>query len=193
MNEIIFLKSSRVVLRPVLKEDIPEYIIRWINDPEVTQYLKVHFPMMHTDENEWFDNLHKRKPHDVVLTIVVDEKPIGVIGLHKINFKDRIATTGTLIGEKDYWGKGYGTEAKMLLLGYAFNTLNLRKICSHVIAFNERSRRYSLSCGYEEEGRLTKHLFRKGKYWDMILLAVFKNKFLPLWKKFAKKHAITTI
>jgi RimJ/RimL family protein N-acetyltransferase len=89
-----------------------------------------------------------------------------------------------MIGEKEYWGKGYGTEAKMLLLHYAFDTLNLRKICSSVISFNERSHKYSLKCGYKEEGRRKAQLFRDGKYWDEIQLAVFRKDWLLLWKKF---------
>ncbi len=61
------------------------------------------------------------------------------MGIHRINWKDRTATTGAVIGEKAYWDKGYGSEAKMLVLDYAFNMLNLRKICSQVLAFNKRS------------------------------------------------------
>jgi len=190
--QIVFLQSKRVVLRPLLKEDVP-LLIRWINDPEVSQYLSVYMPMMEADENEWFENLHKRKPYDIVLAIVVDRKAIGTMGIHGINMKDRVATTGALIGEKEYWGKGYGSEAKMLLLNYAFNTLNLRKVCSAVFAFNERSYKYSLKCGYKEEGRRREQFYRHGKYWDEILLAVFRDDWLPLWEKFAKEHGITSL
>lgn len=187
---IVFLRSRRVVLRPVLKEDLPLFI-RWINDPDVSQFLNVFFPMMEADEQEWFESLPKRKSTDIVFVIVVDGKAIGTMGIHNINWKNRTATTGAFIGEKDYWGKGLGSEAKMILLDYAFNTLNLRKICSTVIAFNERSYRYSLKCGYKEEGRLKEHHFKHGTYWDEILLAVFRDDWLPLWEAFAKEQGIS--
>lgn len=187
---IVFLRSRRVVLRPVLKEDLPLFI-RWINDPDVSQFLNVFFPMMEADEQEWFDSLPKRKSTDIVFVIVVDGKAIGTMGIHNINWKNRTAITGAFIGEKDYWGKGLGSEAKMILLDYAFNTLNLRKICSTVIAFNERSYRYSLKCGYKEEGRLKEHHFKHGTYWDEILLAVFRDDWLPLWEAFAKEQGIS--
>ncbi|MEA2112464.1 MAG: GNAT family protein [Patescibacteria group bacterium] len=189
---IVFLKSNRVILRPVLKEDIPS-LTKWVNDPEILPFLGRYLPVMEADEEEWFNNLHKRKPNHIVLAIIADEKIIGTMGLHRISMKDRVATTGALIGEKDYWGKGYGSEAKMILLDYAFNTLNLRKICSFVIAFNERSYKYSLKCGYKEEGRQRKHIYRFGKYWDQIFLAVFKEDWLPLWKEFSKEHNITNL
>jgi len=189
-KRIVFLQSKRVVLRPLLKEDIP-LLVRWINDPKVSSYLNICMPMMEADENEWFEGLHKRKLNDIVLAIVVDGMAIGTMGIHCISWKDRTATTGTLIGEEEYRGKGYGSEAKMLLLNYAFNTLNLRKVCSSVLAFNERSYRYSLNCGYKEEGRRKKQHFQYGEYWDEILLAVFREDWLPLWSVFAEEHGIS--
>lgn len=146
--------------------------------------------MNETDEEEWFEGISKRKEHEVVFAIMADGKHIGMIGIHQINRKDGTAITGTMIGNKEYWGKGYGTEAKMLLLDFAFNTMNLRKICSSVIAFNERSYKYSLKCGYIEEGRRKLQNFRHGKYWDEIFLAVFRDDWLPLWEKFKLDHNI---
>lgn len=188
----MFRKGPRVTLRPLAKDDVPT-ITRWINDPEVTQFLLVHLPSSESEELEWVESLDKKKGKDVVLAIMVSGKIIGTIGIHGINWKDRVAITGTLIGEKRYWGRGYGTEAKMLLLDYAFNTLNLRKICSNVIAFNDRSYRYSLSCGYKVEGRLKAQYFRKGQYWDSIQLGLFREDWLPLWEKFRKKHKLPAL
>jgi len=180
-----FIQGGRVVLRPVLREDLP-LLVRWLNDPEVTQFITTYLPILEADEASWFDNLPKRKPNDIVLIIVVDGDPIGKIGVHQINWKDRTAMIGTLIGEKKYWDKGYGSVAKMLLLNFAFNTLNLRKICSSAIEYNLRSCSYNLKCGYHEEGRLRRHIYRKGRYWDEILFAVFKKDWLPIWREFRK-------
>jgi RimJ/RimL family protein N-acetyltransferase len=119
--------------------------------------------------------------------IEVSGKPIGTMGIHSINWKDRTATTGALIGEKEYWGKGYGTDAKMTLLDYAFNTLNLRKIMSRVYAFNGRSLAYSLHCGYRVEGRLLRQRYAYGRYWDEIILGLFKSQWLPYWEAYNEK------
>lgn len=188
-NEIVFRKSTRVVIRPVLKSDI-SLIMRWINDPEVTQYLATYEPMMEADEVEWIEKLHTRKPNNFAFTIVVDRNPIGVMGIHNVDWRSGTATTGALIGEKECWGKGYGSEAKMLVLDFAFNTLNLRKICSMVIEFNGRSYAYSMKCGYKEEARLRAQHVSHGKYWDEIHLAVFRDDWLPLWETFKKEHGI---
>ena len=186
---VVFRQSKRVVLRPLEEEDIP-LLVRWINDPEITRFLKAVYPMTIADEKEWLEQLRKNHDKDIVFMIVAEGKPIGVMGLHRINWIHRWAKTGAVIGEKGYWGKGYGSEAKMLVLDYAFNSLGLHKICSSVIAFNTRSFRYSLKCGYEEEGRRKDQYFIHGRFWDEIQLAVFKKDWLPLWRKFKKEHGI---
>jgi len=187
---IVFMQSKRVKLRPLLKEDVPS-LLRWINDSEIQQYLSVYLPIMEAEEDEWFANLHKQH-NNIVFGIVVDGKLIGNMGLHGINHRNGTATTGALIGYREYWGKGYGSEAKMLLLNYAFNTLNLRKVRSSVIAFNKRSYKYSRKCGYIDQGRLTEEHYAFGKYWDEILLAVFRDDWEPLWDEFAKEHNMAT-
>lgn len=185
--KIEFLRGKRVILRPALREDIP-WFLKWINDPDIAQYIAAYLPTMEPKEIGWFENLAKEREVNIVLVILVDEKPIGTLGLHNIYWKDRRATMGYMIGEKEYWGKGYGTEAEMLSLHYAFNTLNLRKICASVLEFNTRSFRCLQKCGYVEEGRQKAHHFKNGRYWDDILFAVFKKNWLPLWKKFRKEH-----
>lgn len=190
-TKIIFLRGKKIYPRPILREDIP-HLLRWINDEEVTRYLAAYLPMLEKDEEQWFEDLAKRKRTDLVFAIVTidGDKIIGNMGIHQISWKDRTAITGALIGEKEYWSKGYGTEAKMLLLNYAFNTLNLRKICSSVLAFNKRSYAYQVKCGYIEEGRKRRQRYRNGRYWDEILMAVFKKDWLSLWRIYRNKHLL---
>jgi RimJ/RimL family protein N-acetyltransferase len=182
-NEIVFLKGKKVTLRPLSENDAP-LLAKWVNDPDVRQFVSNIYPKAESSEREWIESLKKKSGTDIVLGIVVKKKLIGVIGIHKIDRKDQIATTGALIGEKKYWGKGYGTDAKMAVLDYAFNTLNLCKIMSSVFAFNKRSLAYSLHCGYKIEGRLKQQRFVNGKYWDEIVLGLFKSDWLPYWKKY---------
>ena len=189
-NRVVFLRGRKVILRPLDKETDLEACQRWINDPEVRQYLKRFLPTSKQTESEWLDSLGK-KTDDIVLAIeTLDGKFIGTMGLHKIDWKDRTAITGALIGDKTYWGKGYGTDAKMVLLDYAFNQLGLRKICSSVLPFNKRSLRYNLHCGYKVEGIQKKQIFRDGKYRDKLLLAVFQEDWLPIWEKYRRTGKI---
>ncbi len=186
---IIFRAGKRLYLRPLLREDMAQMTV-WINDPEVTQYLRAIYPMTPEEEVIWQESLKDKKDEEIILAIVLKEgnRFIGTMGFHGIDFRNGLATTGSVIGDKSVWGKGYGTEAKMLLLDYAFNTLNLRKICSTVYDINPRSKRCLEKCGYREEGCLKKQQYRNGTYRDEFIMAVFKEEFAPIWEEYKKTH-----
>ena len=184
--DFVFLRGKKTALRPILESDIP-HLMRWVNDPDIRSFITSIFPSGEIREREWLQDLARKHELEIVLTIEAGGKPIGTMGIHGINWKDRTATTGALIGEKSYWGKGYGTDAKMALLDYAFNSLGLRKIMSRVCEFNKRSLAYSLHCGYQVEGRLRRQHFVNGRYWDEIILGLFKSQWLPHWEKHMNK------
>jgi RimJ/RimL family protein N-acetyltransferase len=184
--EPVFLRGKRIIMRPPLRSDL-SLLIKWINDPEVRPFLKNARPVSEKMKEEWLER-QSSSQQDIILIIVLEGRPIGNIGLYDINWVDRRATTGSIIGEKDCRGKGYGTEAKMLLLEYAFNTLNLRRIGSSVIAFNKRSFNCLKSCGYQEDGVRRKVFYRNGKYWDEILLVCFKRDWQKKWREYRLKH-----
>lgn len=189
-NKIVFREGKRIYLRPISKEDV-ETIVTWVNDPEVVQFVTLSYPMNLEDEIDWWEKQRKEKQEgkSVHFAIVLKETDelIGSMGLCGINHKDGTATTGSMIGRKDLWGKGYGTEAKMLILEYAFSVLNLRKICASVYDFNPRSKRCMEKCGYKQEGLRKEQMWRVGRYADEFLMAVFRDDFLPLWEKFQKE------
>ena len=183
-QRVVFLEGKKVILRPLRKDTDLKTVVQWVNNPKVTQYLSMYLPMSFNHEEEWFDNRSKRE-NDIVLAIeTVDGIFIGTTGLHNINSKDRSAMHGILIGEEDCWGKGYGTEVGMILLNYAFNQLNLHKVCSSVIGFNKRSLNYHLKCGYKVIGAWRREIFKQGRYYDLILLDIFKKEWLVRWKEY---------
>ncbi len=180
---VVFLRGQKTILRPLMKSDMPT-VVRWINDPDIREFINMPFSKTEAEEDEWFRALG-RDDKNVTLAIETLEKVfIGVMGIHEINWIDRVATTGAFIGEKEYWGKGFGTDAKMILLEYAFHTLNLRKLCSRVVEYNRRSLAYSDKCGYRPDGVRKEHLFRKGRYWDQVELAIFEEDWLPIWEMY---------
>lgn len=188
MDKCVFLEGKKVILRPIFKEEI-SMLQRWINDPQIRIFLTATFPMTIEQEARWFEKIGSSQSN-VILGIVDKEKDllIGSMGLHDINWIDRRATTGTLIGDKAYWSKGYGTDAKMQLLNYAFNTLNLRKIKSEVIQLNNRSLKYAEKCGYKVEGVLKAEHYKDGEHHDCVRLAVFKEDWLPFWETYSKEN-----
>lgn len=184
------MPKTRIYLRPPEKSDLP-FFVRSLNNENIAVFLQGHHMVMEMEEEEWFQNLPKRKDRNRVCSIVLKEthEVIGVIGLHEIDWINRTAITGTFIGKEELLGKGLGTEAKMLWLKHAFLTLNLRQIYSRAYAFNGRSISYSLKCGYKEIARYPDATFRNGEYHDMVHLMVTREMWEPLWQKFVEKHA----
>jgi RimJ/RimL family protein N-acetyltransferase len=180
-NRVVFLRGAKCALGFLDKTDAPD-LTRWINAQRKGQRnLMISLPYTEMQEENWIERIaeNQKKQKEIVLAIETFEgKFIGTIGLHRINWKDRTAVTGMLIGEPDYREKGYGTDAKMALLDYAFNTLNLWKICSGALAFNVGSQRCLEKCGYQREGVRRKQFFRNGEYHDEIMFGLFKEEWL---------------
>lgn len=181
-------RGFRVDLCPMDDDDLP-FLTRSINDQDVNEGLTVIYPMNRKDEAKWVESLGAHRPDDIIFAVRLRGNPqiIGSIGLHHVKPFDRVATLGYYLG-KEYWGKGYGTEAVMLIVEYAFNTLNLQKIAAEVYDFNKASLKCLDKCGFKEEGKFMRHRFRSGRYVDCYQLAVFREGFLLLWEKYKSEQ-----
>ena len=84
---------------------------------------------------------------------------------------------GIIIGEPEQLGKGYGTEALMLLLGYSFDELNLHRVFLRVVDFNQRAIESYLKCGFSKEGRLRDAIFLDGDYHDVVVMSILEEEF----------------
>jgi RimJ/RimL family protein N-acetyltransferase len=107
---------------------------------------------------------------------------IGSTGLHEIDYKNRHAVFGIVIGEKEAWGKGYGTEVTALITGYAFETLNLNRVGLEVYEDNERGIKAYERVGFTREGVLRQAMYREGRYWNKIVMSILREE----WE--ARRH-----
>jgi RimJ/RimL family protein N-acetyltransferase len=105
---------------------------------------------------------------------------IGTCALSQLDSDNGSALYHITIGEKDTWGRGYGTEATRLLLDHAFETLSLHRIGLSVFSFNERAIRSYLSCGFVMEGRAREAIWRDGRWWDEITMSVLHSDWLAM-------------
>lgn len=184
-NTVIFLEGKSTVLRPLERKDMST-VTRWINDSQITQHLMTYRPMMLEDEERWYESLIGSMDNFVfaIETKSSEKKFIGTMGLHSINHRCQRASTGALIGDTNSHGKGYGTDAKMHLLHWAFTQLNLRKVTSTVLATNPRSKRYLEKTGYRQVGTYTSHHFVNGTFVDELIMEVFCDEFMKTWEAY---------
>lgn len=171
----VYKAGKNINLCAVDEKEIDLYL-KWFNDPEVIKFLLVGiFPIMRLNEMEWFDGIAKSEDKVAFLITTKERKATGNVGLQNINYISRTAEAGTVIGEKDEWGNGYGTEAKRMIIDYGFSVLNLRKIYVNVFAENIASIKANIKAGLKEEARLKEHVFANGKFQDIIVLSIFNK------------------
>lgn len=170
------LKGTHVQLGPLEKDYIPTFL-KWMNDPEITQFLDVHAPMTYEAELEWYNNASKGQNPIHFLIFLYDSDTPRLIGICTIDISqmNRVGELGIVIGEKDCWGKGYGTEALKLLIEYGFNTFDLHRIELITYGFNERAFKSYLKVGFREEGRRRECIFANGEFHDAIGMGLLRR------------------
>ena len=172
------LEGKITNLRPLAAGDV-ERAYTWINDREVTVNLAARYPFSRKDEVRWLEEGPANSFEDG-LRVAIETKDgvhIGNMDLTEVKPEDRKASLGIMIGEKEYWDGGYGTDAIITILKFGFHEMNLNRIWLHVFEFNDRARACYVKCGFQEEGRLRQHYYAKGRYWDSIVMAILRNEF----------------
>lgn len=170
------LRGERVYLSPRNIEDAELYT-EWLNEFDTTDYIGTSSQVMSLKEEKEY--LEAEKKSEVAFAIVTEkeDKLIGSIALHDIDHIRRIATMGIFIGDKEYRGQGYGTEAVRLILDFGFNYLNLNNIKLDLKEFNVRALACYKKCGFKEYGRRRKCNFINGKYYDTIEMDILAEEF----------------
>jgi RimJ/RimL family protein N-acetyltransferase len=174
-------RGDKVQLAAVQREYLPKYV-EWLNDWEVSQFIAPGVPMPMNIENEtdWFERQRKREDSIVFAILTLAEnRLIGNCGLHSIDLKNRSAIFGIFVGDKEYWGKGYGTDAARTLLRYAFEQVGLNRVELDVYAFNARAIRSYEKAGFRREGAHRQGLYRNGAFHDIVLMGILREE----WEK----------
>lgn len=179
-----YLHGERIRLRAAEREDITAFL-RWINDADVTENLLLISPMSRFEEEQWYDAMMKKPASEHVLVIeVIDQspndeyRPIGTCQFHNIDWRNRSAEIGIMIGEKTFWNQGYGTETMRLLLLHGFDTLNFHRIWLQVYEKNKRGIRAYEKAGFQHEGKYRQAHYQNGQYFDVYLMSVLKNEWV---------------
>ena len=171
------IRGRLVVLRAREPGDI-DRAMAWINDYEVARFLIIRYPQSRAAEEDWLRGSMHAGFHGLPLAIdTLDGVHIGNIDLRDIQPENRTGEIGVMIGDKRYWGRGYGSDAVRALTRFAFQTMNLQRVHLRTYEYNERGRAAFTKAGFREEGRLRRHIYMEGRYWDVILMGCLREEF----------------
>lgn len=170
--------DTRLRLRAIEQSDLPQFV-KWLNDPEVIEHLLMVTPLSMAQEEQWFENLLKKPAEECPLGIEIpDERGwllIGNLAFMNLDWRNRQAEVGIFIGNKQYWGRGFGRDALRLMLRHGFNHLNLNRIYLRVNETNLRGIKSYENAGFVLEGRLRESCFQNGRYINMLIMSVLRS------------------
>ena len=173
------LVGQKCYLSPVDPGDV-EIFTAWLNDLEVTRNLNLATQNVTlVTEKAALERL-AQDGHVYSIVDLETDALIGNLGLTGIDHINRRCVIGIFIGNKEYWGKGYGAEAMRLLLGYAFDYLNMNNIMLTVYEFNERAYACYKKIGFNEIGRRRKAICREARFYDHVFMDILAEEFRAL-------------
>ena len=173
--------SGRLVkLRSFVPEDAKAASTA-LRDPEVTRWLESWAAAPYS-EDDFTDFIGRRDPSTMnwAIECLEDGAFIGATGLNRLDFRNRNCYWGIWIGPPGRWGRGYGTEACMLLVRYAFAQLGMEKVYLYVFDGNDRGRRAYEKAGFKLEGTLPRDHWHEGRLITTYLMAVYRDD--PLYR-----------
>lgn len=175
------IHGRRVVLRAIEETDLIK-LHAWSNDPSLWRLLGGwHFPHSLASTTSWFEALRQDQTNQRWAIDVPGHGLVGLANLLEIDWKNRHAFHGMMIGDENVRGKGVGRDTIMATMRYAFEELSFSRLDGSMIEFNEASlATYCGKCGWKEEGRQRDWYYREGRYWDRILVGVTRDDYFEL-------------
>lgn len=140
-------------------------------------------PISMAEEEKWYEDYLKSGKSKIFAVIAHNGSHIGNVGLHKIDHVNRRSSLGIVIGERAFWGKGYGSDTIMTVLKYAFRELGLHKVSLRVFRMNKRAIKSYKRCGFKKEGVEREQVFKDGRFHDLFVMSVLDREFNELMKE----------
>lgn len=171
------LVGEKVRLRAIELEDLRK-LVEWRNTAEIMDYFYEKEPLSLEMQRRWFEGYLNRieKEKYYMIETLSGDKPMGTISLYNVDWRNRHCEFGRFfLWDEDLRGKGYGKEAIELILDFGFSHLNMRKIYCTTYNDNDRALGLYESVGFLRDGVLRQHIFRHGKFIDLILLSILST------------------
>jgi len=181
MNDIYMGELVRLSAMDV--DEISKAFSRWSRNSEFRRLLDsgVARTSSQNGTKKWFEKElddQSINQHWFSIRKLDDDTLLGDIDLYVYNWPARDTFVGIGIGERDFWGKGYGTDAMRVILRYAFTEINMKRVTLSVFEYNPRAIRSYEKAGFRHEGRLRKLLNKEGRRWDMLMMGILREEWM---------------
>jgi RimJ/RimL family protein N-acetyltransferase len=172
--------GPRVCLRPLARQDLV-YLRKWLGDAEIRGLIGEVASMSKADSEKLLEKVRADTERAWFMVVVKENNMvIGEAGLLRMDRAWRTTDISVIIWERQEWGKGYGGEALLVLLDYAFRHLNFHRVAIGVVSFNERALRFWEKAGFRKEGVQRDGYYYDGKYHDFVMMSILEDEFREL-------------
>ena len=180
-------KGELVRLGAMDAEEAGKAFARWSRDSEFRRLLDSGVSQLPSaaGAKKWLEKELEEQSvnqHWFSIRKLEDDMLLGDIDLYVYNWPGRDAFVGLGIGEREFWGKGYGTDVMKVILRYAFTEVNLHRVTLIVFEFNPRAIRSYEKAGFRHEGRMRQVLNKEGRRWDILMMGILRDE----WMEFQK-------
>jgi RimJ/RimL family protein N-acetyltransferase len=172
------IKGDKIYLTELDRANA-ETIRTWLNDPEVHRFLLVgHIPITKEEEERYYDTQATAPGvYSFEIHVATDGRYIGNVGLKDVSLPHRNGEIGIAIGSKQDWGKGYGADAIVTCLRFAFLTLGLHTVCIRTEERHERALEMYSLIGFVQIGREREKVYREGRFRDHVVFDMLESEF----------------
>ena len=174
------IKGKIVTLRAMTKADM-QMICNMFNDPEIENLVVGWaFPISMEQQEKWFES-HINDDRNFRFVIETEEDgAVGIVTLTDIDWKNRRATHGIKLANKEKRTKGIGTDTVMAIMRYAFDELQLHRLDGSWFDSNIPSQRLYTKCGWKVEGVHKEYIFKRGQYRDLVFVRILESEYRDL-------------
>lgn len=175
------IKGRKITLRAVEREDL-ELLHNWANNPDLQSIMgSVYFPSSKDFHEKWYEKIQE---DDLNQRFAIDAPEVGLIGVSSlvdINWRNNRAWHGVMLGDVDIRGRGYGYDAVMATMRYAFDEMHLERLDGQMIEYNTGSIKfYCDKLGWKKEGVCRRWYYTKGRYWDKVVVGITRQDYAEL-------------
>lgn len=181
------LSLDDLKLRPMIEDDL-ETVFRWRNSDAVRRYMHTDHLIKPEEHRKWYQRMCE-DPHCETLIAEYIGRPVGVISITDIKEQDATCTWGMYIGE-DMRNLGIGVLMEIHAIDRMVEHHKIRKIWGETLESNDRVILMHKRFGFEEEGTFRKHVFRGGRYEDVIRTALFTDRWQEIREEIIKSFRL---
>ena len=174
------IKGKIVTLRQMTMDDM-QMICDMFNDPELENLVVGWaFPLSFEQQKQWYErNINDQRNFRFVID-TPEDGAVGIATLTDIDWKNRRATHGIKLANKERRTKGLGTDTVMALMRYAFDELGLHRLDGSWFDFNTPSRGLYTKCGWKEEGVIRECVYKRGEWRDLTIVGILESDYRDL-------------